>query len=205
MLNQVLRAEQLLLLKLDSHIAFLQSPQVELFHLGGIRCKCSGISTRQRCGGTCAVYTCICLVQSNTGVGILHAHLSQSRLSTLNLSLQSHDTAFSLCVLTLSKRTRNATLELLFNPPQAGLTQCPADILPTTCHRLHQTLSLVPASRCAGPAVLPTAVVQARCQMLRVPSVSPNDTLLQHCSATNVWRQTKSATCDDSDEDVLLT
>ena len=81
----------------DSHIAFLQAPQGGLFHFGGTRCKCSRLSTRQLSGGTCDVCTCICFVQSNTGVSNLHAHPLAITVVDTQLVPQSYGTAFSLC------------------------------------------------------------------------------------------------------------
>ena len=89
---------------LDSRIAFLQSPQFNLLFFGYIRCNCWWFSTaqlfgsRQRRGGIGAVCICIRFVQSNTGVGNLHAHLLAIAVVDTKLISQSSDTAFSLCV-----------------------------------------------------------------------------------------------------------
>ena len=89
---------------LDSRMAFLQSPQFDLFFLDSIRCNCWWFSkpqlcgSRQRRGGTGAVCTCIRLVQSNTGVGNLHTHPLAIAVVGTKLISQSSGTAFSLCV-----------------------------------------------------------------------------------------------------------
>ena len=77
---------------LDSRIAFIQLPQLDSTQLGGIHCNCS------RCVENRAVFTFICLVQSNTGVGHLHLYPFAIAVVDSQLIYQSSDTAFSLCV-----------------------------------------------------------------------------------------------------------
>ena len=84
----------------------------------------------------------------------LHAHPLTMLVVVTRLVPKSSGTAFSLSMSTHSMRTRKTTLELLSK--LSGWSQCPGDTLLRTCHRLHQTISHVPESSSAGPAVPPT-------------------------------------------------